>query len=167
MPIKWEEVGRSGTKGNFLTFQGATALTLDAKGRLAIPARHRDALAAASGGSLVLTAHPHGCLLLYPAPSWEPIRNKILQASSFDARSAALKRVLVGNALDMEMDSAGRLLVAPELRQHAKLEKAVRFVGMGSHFELWSEEGWQRQNEAAQAALVGDTPPAGFEDIAL
>ena len=159
---------KSGTKGNFLAFQGASALTLDAKGRLAIPARHRDALLAASGGQLVLTAHPHGCLLLYPAPSWEPIREKILKASSFDARSAALKRMLVGNALDMEMDSAGRLLVSPELRQHAKLEKAVRFVGMGGFFELWSEEGWLRQNEAAmQAALGGDLPPAGFEDIAL
>jgi len=148
-------------------FQGATALTLDAKGRLAIPARHRDALAAASGGQLVLTAHPHGCLLLFPAPAWEPIRDKILKTSSFDVRAAALKRVLVGNALDMEMDSAGRLLIAPELRQHAKLDKVVRFVGMGTHFELWGEEGWQRQNEVAQAAAVGDQPPAGFEDIAL
>ena len=150
-----------------MNFQGATALTLDAKGRLAIPSRHRDALMAASGGQLVLTAHPHGCLLLYPAPSWEPIRDKILKASSFDPRSAALKRMLVGNALDMELDSAGRLLVAPELRQHAKLDKAVRFVGLGAFFELWSEEGWLRQNEAAQAALDGHQPPAGFEDIAL
>ena len=150
-----------------MNFQGATALTLDAKGRLAIPSRHRDALMAASDGQLVLTAHPHGCLLLYPAPSWEPIRDKILKASSFDPRSAALKRMLVGNALDMELDSAGRLLVAPELRQHAKLDKAVRFVGLGAFFELWSEEGWLRQNEAAQAALDGHQPPAGFEDIAL
>lgn len=148
-------------------FQGATALTLDAKGRLAIPARHRDALAAASGGQLVLTAHPHGCLLLYPAPAWAPIRDQILKISSFNKDAASIKRTLIGNALDMEMDSAGRLLVAPELRQHASLEKTVRFVGMGSHFEIWSEEGWQKQNEIALAALSSDQPPAGFEDIAL
>jgi MraZ protein len=148
-------------------FQGGTALTLDAKGRLAIPARHREALAAASGGQLVLTAHPHGCLLLYPKSAWEPIRQKILETSSFDPRTAPLKRLMIGNALEMELDSAGRLLVAPELRQHAKLDKAVRFNGMGSHFELWSEEGWQRQNEAAQVAASGDQPPPGFEDIAL
>lgn len=148
-------------------FQGASALTLDAKGRLAIPARHREALVAASSGQLVLTAHPHGCLLLFPAPAWEPIRDKILKTSSFDVRTAPLKRMLVGNALDMELDSAGRLLVSPELRQHAKLDKAVRFVGMGTHFELWSEEGWQRQIDAVQLAVAGDQPPAGFEDIAL
>lgn len=147
-------------------FQGQTALSLDAKGRLAIPARHRDGLAAAADGALILTAHPHGCLLLYPLPAWEPIRDKILKAPSFDPRSQALKRVLVGNARPEEMDSAGRLLLAPELREHAKLEKTVRLVGMGSHFEIWSDEGWARQNLAAQEALTGETP-AGFEDISL
>jgi MraZ protein len=148
-------------------FQGATALNLDAKGRLAIPARHREALAAAANGTLVLTAHPHRCLLLYPQPAWEPIRDKILKAPSFDPRSAALKRVLVGNARDEEMDAAGRLLVAPELREHAGLEKQVWLVGMGSHFEIWSDAGWKQQNEAALAALSADTPPAGFEEISL
>ena len=148
-------------------FQGGSALTLDAKGRLAIPTRHREALTAASGGQLVLTAHPHGCLLLYPAPAWEPIREKILKASSFNREAASIKRTLVGNALDMELDSAGRLLIAPELRQQAKLDKSIRFVGMGSHFEIWSEEGWQQQNEIALSALTSDAPPAGFEDFAL
>lgn len=148
-------------------FQGGSALTLDAKGRLAIPARHRDALTAASAGQLVLTAHPHGCLLLYPAPAWAPIREKILKASSFNRDAASIKRTLLGNALDMEIDASGRLLIAPELRQHAQLEKTVRFVGMGSHFEIWSEAGWQQQNEIALAALSGDQPPAGFEDLAL
>ena len=95
-------------------FQGAAALSLDAKGRLAIPARHREALVAASGGQLVLTAHPHRCLLLYPATAWEPIRDKVLSASSLNQQAAAIKRLLVGNAREEAMDSAGRLLVAPE-----------------------------------------------------
>lgn len=148
-------------------FQGAAQLNLDAKGRLAIPARHRDALATASDGRLVLTAHPHRCLLLYPEAAWEPIRDKILAAPSFDPRSAAAKRVLVGNARSEEADSAGRLLIAPELRDYAGFEKQVWLVGMGSHFEIWSDAGWRRQHETAFEALSGNEPPPGFEGISL
>ena len=146
-------------------FQGAAALSLDAKGRLAIPARHRDALAAASGGQLVLTAHPHRCLLLYPQAAWEPIRDKVLAASSFNPQSAGIKRLLVGNARDESLDSAGRLLVAPELRRFAGLEKQVWLVGQGSHFEIWSDDGWQQQQDAVFA--LGDQLPVGLEDLAL
>lgn len=148
-------------------FEGATQLNLDAKGRLAIPTRHREPLLAAAQGALVLTVHPQGCLLLYPQPDWLPIRDKILKAPSFDARSAALKRVLVGNARTEELDSAGRLLVAPELRDYAKFEKSVWLVGVGSHFEIWSDAGWKRQQEVAFEALSSDVPPPGFEDISL
>ena len=146
-------------------FQGATALSLDAKGRLAIPARHRDALAAASGGQLVLTAHPHRCLLIYPAAAWEPIRDKVLSASSLNPQSAAIKRLLVGNARDETLDSTGRLLVAPELRQFAQLQKQVWLVGQGSHFEIWSDAGWQKEQDAVFA--LGDQLPPGLEDLAL
>jgi len=148
-------------------FQGAAQLSLDAKGRLAIPARHRDALAQTEGGRLVLTAHPHRCLLLYPEPAWLPIRDMILAAPSFDPRSAALKRILVGNARDSEIDSAGRILIAPELRETAELDKLVWLVGMGSHFEIWSDAGWRRQHDTAFEALAGDQPPPGFEGISL
>lgn len=150
-----------------ILFQGTTALTLDAKGRLAIPARHREALVAASGGQLVMTAHPHGCLLLFPEKVWAPIREQVLKAPSFDRNAAAIKRTLIGQALDMEMDSAGRLLVTPELREHAGIDKSVRFVGLGTHFEIWSDEGWKKQGETATEALAGGQPPAGFEGIAL
>ena len=146
-------------------FQGATALSLDAKGRLAIPARHREALVAASEGQLVLTAHPHRCLLLYPAVAWEPIRAKVLAASSFNQKAAGIKRLLVGNARDESLDSAGRLLVAPELRQFAQLEKQVWLVGQGSHFEIWSDAGWQKVQDAVFA--LGDQLPPGLEDLAL
>jgi len=147
-------------------FEGATALSLDAKGRLAIPARHRELLLAAAEGSLVLTAHPHRCLLLYPSPAWQPIRDQILKASSLDTRAASIKRVLVGNARTEALDAAGRLLVANELRDYANLEKTVYLVGMGSHFEIWSEAGWKQQNDLAAEALSGDLPP-GFGDLVL
>ncbi len=126
-------------------FRGATSLNLDAKGRLAVPSRHRDALMSQSAGRLVLTAHPHGCLLLYPQLAWEPIQSKLTSLSSFNKQSSALQRLLVGHAEDLEMDSAGRLLVSPTLREFAKLDKQAMLVGQGSHFELWNMEAWKAQ----------------------
>ena len=146
-------------------FQGATALSLDVKGRLAIPARHREALVEAADGQLVLTAHPHRCLLLYPEPAWLPIRDKVLATSSLNPQAASIKRLLVGNARDETLDSAGRLLIAPELRQFAGLEKQVWLVGLGSHFEIWSDIGWQKEHDAVFA--LGDQLPPGLEDLAL
>jgi MraZ protein len=133
-------------------FRGATSLNLDAKGRLAVPSRHRDALFAESAGRVVLTAHPHRCLLLYPQPAWEPIQSKIMSLSSFDRQSSALQRLLVGYAEDLEIDSAGRLLVSQALRDFAGLEKQAMLVGQGSHFELWSMDGWKAQLEKVMAA---------------
>lgn len=146
-------------------FQGAAALSLDAKGRLAIPARHRDALSA-TDGELVVTAHPHRCLLIYPADAWQPIRDKVLAGSSLEPRSAMLKRLLVGFAREERLDAAGRVLVAPELRQFAELEKSVWLVGQGSHFELWSDAGWQKQQEL-MFGMGADLLPPGLEDLAL
>ncbi|HQZ01501.1 MAG TPA: division/cell wall cluster transcriptional repressor MraZ [Thauera sp.] len=146
-------------------FQGAAALNLDAKGRLAIPARHRDALTV-DNGQVVLTAHPHGCLLVYPMPDWVPIRDKVLAAPGLDPTSAMLKRLLVGFAQEESLDAAGRVLVAPSLRQFARLDKQVWLVGQGSHFELWSDEGWQKQQQAMLALMNTGLPP-GFENLAL
>jgi MraZ protein len=147
-------------------FQGATSLSLDAKGRMAIPARHRDALLKLAEGRLVMTAHPHHCLLLYPAPDWEPIRAKILAAPALEAQSAKLKRLFVGFAVDLDMDSAGRVLVGPELRRFAGLEKDVWLIGQGSHFEIWSDAGWKQEQEEI-FALGDKLLPPGLADLAL
>jgi MraZ protein len=149
-----------------MVFQGAAALNLDAKGRMAIPARHRELLDSLSSGRLVLTAHPHRCLLLYPQAAWEPIREKILAAPSLETQSAMLRRLLVGFAVDAELDSAGRLLIAPELRGYANLDKQVWLVGQGSHFEIWSDAGWKAQQEAI--FTLGDKLlPPGLETLTL
>ena len=132
-------------------FRGATALNLDAKGRLAVPARHRDALTVQAGGRLVLTAHPHRCLLLYPQSAWEPIQQKVMSLPSLDKQASLLQRLLVGFAEDIELDGAGRVLVSPVLREFATLEKQVMLVGQGTHFELWSMEGWRSQLDEALA----------------
>jgi len=147
-------------------FQGAAALSLDVKGRIAIPARHREALVSAADGRLILTAHLHRCLLLYPENAWKPIRDKVLAASSFNLQSATIKRLLIGHAREEEMDAAGRLLIAPELRQFARLEKQIWLVGQGSHFEIWSDAGWQQQQEAV-LAMSEQVLPADLEDLAL
>lgn len=147
-------------------FQGATPLNLDAKGRLAVPAKHRDALAKPGNGRVVLTAHPHRCLLLYPEPAWLPIRDEILASSSLNPQSAMARRLLVGFAEDLELDAAGRVLISPGLRKYAGLEKEVWLIGQGSHFELWSDAGWQAQQEAIFA--MGDKLlPPGLENLAL
>jgi MraZ protein len=147
-------------------FRGATSLNLDVKGRLAVPSKHRDALQAQCAGNLVLTAHPHGCLLLYPQPAWEPIQAKMMALSSFDKQSSALQRLLVGYAEDITLDSAGRLLVSPSLREFAGVEKQAMLVGQGSHFELWNMDAWRAQLERV---MSGDETelPAELEGFSL
>lgn len=123
-------------------FQGSSALTLDAKGRLSIPTRHRDALLSQAEGRLTLTRHPDGCLLVYPRPVWEAKRVEI---AAFPMTARALQRLLLGNAQDVEIDGAGRILVAPELRNAAGLTREVMLLGMASHFELWDAAEWARR----------------------
>ena len=126
-------------------YRGVTLLNLDGKSRVAVPTKYREALLTESKGSVVLTAHPHGCLLLYPQVAWEPIQNKIMQLSSFDKKSSKLQRLLVGYAEDVTIDGSGRILISAELRNFSKIEKTTMLVGQGSHFELWSEEAWSHQ----------------------
>ena len=140
-------------------FRGVSHLALDNKGRLAIPARHRDALATNGDGRLVLTADPSRCLLLYPLPEWEPIQQRLMSLSSFNEKIRGLQRLLVGHADDVELDSAGRILVPPALRQFATLDKRVVLVGQGNKFELWDETQWLEQTAHAVAFPASGLPP--------
>ncbi|MBE0612657.1 MAG: division/cell wall cluster transcriptional repressor MraZ [Burkholderiales bacterium] len=146
-------------------FQGAAALSLDAKGRLTVPSRHRDALLENdSPPNLVVTAHPDGCLLLYPAKAWAPIRARVMGFPALDSRFSVWKRLLVGFAEEVEIDAAWRVLISPELRNFAKLDKPVMLVGQGSHFEIWSKDTWEKQLQ--QLTAQTELPP-GMEDFAL
>lgn len=120
-------------------FQGSSALTLDAKGRISIPTRHRDALISQAEGRLTLTRHPDGCLLVYPRDVWEEKRDQI---AAFPMSARPLQRLLLGYAQDVEMDGSGRILVAPELRQAAGLQREVMLMGLVTHFELWDTVRW-------------------------
>lgn len=127
---------------------------MDAKGRVSVPTRHRDALMLHSEGRLTLTRHPDGCLLLYPRPAWEAVREKI---SALPIGASAWKRFFLGSATDVELDGTGRVLIAPELRQAAGLEKDVVLLGMGGHFEIWDEG---RLTAKENEAIAGGLPEA-------
>lgn len=135
-------------------FQGASALNLDAKGRMSIPAKHRDALSVQCEGRVTLTKHPHGCLLLFPRPVWESHREQI---AAWPMSARAWQRIFLGNASDVEMDSAGRILIAPELRSAAGLLRDVMLLGMGTHFEIW--------DAAKLAASESEAIASGMPDV--
>jgi len=156
---KWENVGET-------VFQGANQINLDAKGRMAVPTRARDPLTQGGTVKLVLTAHPDACLLLYPAPAWEPIRAQVMSFPSLDRQLSLWKRLLVGFAQDVEPDAAGRLLIPPELRDFAKIDRQVMFVGQGSHFEIWDLEAWNTQLESLRSGGSPTLPP-GMENFSL
>jgi MraZ protein len=135
-------------------FQGCSALLLDAKGRMTVPAKHRDALDEQCERKLTLTRHPDGCLLLFPRPVWEAHRER-LAALPISAR--AWTRIFLGNACDVEMDGTGRILVSPELRSAASLTKDVKLLGMGNHFEVWDAA---LLAEKERTAIAGGMPEA-------
>jgi MraZ protein len=140
-------------------FRGVTELALDAKGRLAVPAKHRDVLVAHADGQLVLTADPSRCLLLYPLIAWQPIQARLMSLSSFNDKIRGLQRLLVGHADDVELDGAGRILIPPALRRYANLDKHVVLVGQGHKLELWDNAQWQAQTAQALAFPADGLPP--------
>ena len=127
-------------------FRGATTISLDSKGRLAIPAKYRHALAIDCEGKMVCTIDiKQPCLLLYPLPEWQIIERKLTQLSSMNPAERRLQRLLLGHADDSEMDKNGRLLLSAPLRQHAGLNKKLMLVGQLNKFEIWDEAAWHDQ----------------------
>ena len=155
----------NGGNGRRWAFRGVSELVLDVKGRLAVPARHRDGLAAGGNGSLIITADNSGCLLIYPLTAWEPIETQLMSLSSFDDGIRRLQRLIVGHANEVEIDSAGRILIPPALRRYAGLDKRVVLVGQGQKLELWDDAKWQAQ--IAQTITFPDGLPAGLEGLSL
>ncbi|MEY3893216.1 MAG: hypothetical protein RLZZ145_1251 [Pseudomonadota bacterium] len=138
--------------GKFL-FQGASALNLDAKGRMSVPARHRDALLLQGEGRVTLTKHPDGCLLLFPRPEWEAFRARVAQLP-MDAHW--WRRIFLGNAAEIDLDGAGRILITPELRTAANIEREIMLLGMGSHLEIWDANTYAAKEQSAIAQGMPD-----------
>ena len=134
-------------------FLGRYAHTLDAKGRLAIPARFRDAMAE----GLVLTRGIDRCLTLYPMVAWRPLAEKVSALPITDPDARNLRRLFFAEASDLALDGQGRILVPPELRRYAGLEREALVVGMDTAIEIWSPERWQAVEtlmEAEGAAIA-------------
>jgi MraZ protein len=123
-------------------FQGETAITIDDKGRLAIPTSYRDVVARECGNHLVVTYNPFeaGCLYLYPLPVWEGVRDQVNRLPRTKQTSRLLQLKLVGAATFVEPDGSGRISIPASHRNAVGIEKKAVLVGMGDKFELWSEQ---------------------------
>jgi MraZ protein len=128
-------------------FRGTSALALDAKGRINVPVRHRDPLVKSCEGKLTLTRHPEGYLLIYPRPVWEAVERELM---ALKTASEGWRRIFLGSAVDAEIDSASRVLIAPELRSAAGLDKEVLLIGTGRRLELWDKQ----RHDAVEAKVV-------------
>ena len=127
-------------------FRGINSATLVAKGRMALPGRNRETVMVASEGRLVVTIDMReSCLLVYPLNEWETVQAKLESLSNINPQARLLQRLLIGHATDLELDSAGRLLLPAMLRDYASLEKKLVLVGQGNKLEIWSADHWQNR----------------------
>jgi MraZ protein len=120
---------------------------------MSVPAKHRDALLVQGEGRVTLTKHPDGCLMVFPRPEWEAFRARVAQLP-MDAHW--WRRIFLGNATELDLDSAGRILVSPELRSAAGIQREVILLGMGSHLELWDAATYATKEQAAMMQGVPD-----------
>jgi MraZ protein len=127
-----------------------------------MPSRYRDELVSRCSGQLIVTIDAvDPCLCVYPLPEWELIENKLRELASFREENRRLQRLLIGNAVDLELDASGRFLVPPRLREYAKLDKRAMLVGQLNKFQLWDEDAW---NAVAEADLAAIKEPGALSD---
>ncbi len=136
-------------------FRGQTKLSVDAKGRVAIPKAHRDRVAEEGVDKLVITADPMAkCVVIYPYPVWIHIENQISQLPNLNPLARSLQRYFIGFADEQEFDGTGRIMISPALREFGKIDKKVVLVGLKTKFELWSEEAWEAELGNAQEEIA-------------
>lgn len=127
-------------------FRGVNGINIDAKGRIVMPTRYRERLLGEFHGRIVMTIDTEErCLLLYPLTAWEDIESKLAALPSFNPAARRIQRLLIGHATEAELDSQGRILLAPLLREYAGLDKRIMLVGQGKKFEIWDEDHWQKR----------------------
>lgn len=128
-------------------FQGETAITIDDKGRLAVPTAYRDVVARECGNRLVVTYNPFdfGCLYLYPLATWERVRDQVNALPKAKKVNRNMQLKLVGAASFVELDGNGRITIPASHRAAIGIEKKAVLLGMGEKFELWSEQAHHAQ----------------------
>ena len=128
-------------------FLGRHSHNLDAKGRLALPARYRERL----GDGVVLTRGFDVCILVYPLEEWAPLAERVSALSLGDADARRLRRMLFADAVDVQLDRQGRVLVPGHLREYAGLERDALVVGMHTFIEIWTPQRWAAQRDELDA----------------
>ena len=152
-----------------MIFRGINNIALDAKGRMAMPARYRDRLMEISGGRMVVTVDQDRCLLVYPLPEWEIIEAQLVSLPSLNKQARLLQRLLIGHATEVELDTQGRILLPTMLRDYASLDKKVVLIGQGKKFEIWDEQAWNESQEAwlGEVKADGEGLPSALENLSL
>jgi MraZ protein len=129
-------------------FRGEHSVTLDPKGRLAVPSRYRERILECCNGKLVITISlTERCLAVYPFPDWQKIEDELRTLPALDRKAQAISHLLIGHATECDLDSHGRILVSPSLREFADLQKQVKVVGQAIKFELWDDGAWIRRRQ--------------------
>jgi MraZ protein len=129
---------------------------MDAKGRMAIPTRYRTVLDEICSGDLVITIDMKStCLTLSPLPEWKKFEEKVAALPALDDLAEMLSRFVVGQAKDLQVDGSGRILIPPELRDYAQLEKKLVLVGRTRRLEIWSEDNWNAERQKSQENYRG------------
>jgi MraZ protein len=130
-------------------FRGFSAVSIDSKGRLAVPSRFRERLTSIAGGCLVQTLSPlDRTIWLYPVTEWELIENKLAVLSDFDKQSRRAKQMMRGYATDCQLDTQGRILLSQELREYAGIKRQAVILGQGNKFEIWDQSSWHAQRDS-------------------
>ncbi len=143
-------------------FRGVQHINMDAKGRLAMPARQREPLLSRCEGQIVVTIDTQAqCLLVYPLPEWEVLEQELQELPSLNKKVKQFQRLVLGYATDIQLDGNGRMLLPPSLRDYAQLSKKLVLVGQGKKMEIWSEDLWLAERDAAleSAGPEAELPP--------
>ena len=150
-------------------FRGANKVTLDAKGRMAIPTRYRERIGDLCDGRLVVTVDRDYCLLVYPLPEWEDIEHKLVRLPTLNRQDRRLQRLMNGNASEVELDGHGRILLPKELREFGGLTRQAILIGQGNRFELWDETRWNERRDEwlSEEATEADGLPDELESLSF
>ena len=162
-------MGNSGELWVNMFFRGINNIALDAKGRMAMPARYRERLLDCCGGKLITTVDTDNCLLVYPMPEWERIESQLVELPGLNKHARLLQRLLIGYATECDLDGQGRILLHPMLREYAGLEKKIVLIGQGRKFEIWDEQTWHESEPEwlASASADGEDLAAALEELKL
>ena len=151
-------------------FRGEYSLTMDSKGRVAVPTRYRERLSEIGGGKLVATISlMERCLVVYPLPHWQRIESKLEKLPALDPNAQTINHLLIGHATECDMDGHGRVLLPQSLREFAGLDRHIRMIGLVRKFELWDEQTWveRREQYLGQVGELRSEPSGPLSELVL